>query len=279
MLVLVYLTKEKFVVNPQRISDRIILNRGFKQKIYLSVVLVCYLCCLEIREIKVTMPSSVDDQVLDFYGELFDRLFSEPFRERIAERRRRNEVIRQVEAAADAASASLTRFFSYQKLSEEAVAGILAGLAAMGSRLSLENISNSNLTTERIVEELLNSLPCPQAVQQTHDAVYRLALYTIVQVLMQVGPVMAEWQKLNFSSTFELPRRVVNRLNEISSQIDAQGYSGQSGADQRYELQYRDYLLQRFHKIEVGTVRMTTNLDVDLRELFVMPRVIVRSLS
>lgn len=225
------------------------------------------------------MSSSVDDQVLDFYSELFSHLFSEPFRERITERRRLNEVTRQVESAADAASASLTRFFLSQKLSKETVANILSGFSLMGSLLQSEKVSNANVTAEEIVEDLLNHLPCPQAVQPPHNAIYRLALYTIVQVLTQVGPVMAEWQKLNFSSTFEMPRRVVNRLNEISNQIDALGRSGQAGADESYEIQYRDYLLQRFHKVEAGTVRMTTKLDVDLRELFVMPRVAKRKLS
>ncbi|MGB0563486.1 MAG: NACHT domain-containing protein, partial [Spirulinaceae cyanobacterium] len=225
------------------------------------------------------MSSSVDDRVLDFYGELFERLFVEPFRVRISDRRRRNEVIRQVDAATDAASASLTRFFLSQKLDEETVAKILSGFSPLGDLLPLEKISNANVTAEEIVEDLLSDLPCPQTVQPPYDAIYRLALYTIVQVLTQVGPVMAEWQKLNFSSTFELPRRVVNRLNEISSQIEALGKSGQAGADENYEIQYRDYLLQRFHKVEAGTVRMTTKLDVDLRELFVMPRVVARKLS
>lgn len=217
--------------------------------------------------------SSVDDLVLDFYSQLFGRVFSEPFRGQISERRRCNVVIRQVEEAVDAASSSLTRFFLNQKLNKSVVEGILTGLGAMGDLLQL---ANPNVTTEEIVENLLGRLPCPETVKQTHDAVYRLALYTIVQVLMLVGPVMAEWQKLNFSSTFELPRRVVNRLNEISEQINAQGQSGQVGADESYELQYRDYLLQRFHRVEAGTVRMTTNLDVDLRELFVMPCVLAR---
>lgn len=224
------------------------------------------------------MPSSVDDQVLDFYAGLFDFIFSEPFRERISELRKLKLVIRQVETAADAASSSLTRFFLNQKLSEATVEDILRGFAAIGELLELENIANPNVTTEEIVENVLSRLPCPQTVQQTHGPVYRLALYTVVQVLMLVGPVMAEWQKLKFSSTFELPGRVVNKLNEISNQIDAQGKSGQAGADESYELQYRDYLLQRFHRVEAGTVRMTTNLDVDLRELFVMPRVVVRKL-
>ncbi|WP_176722345.1 hypothetical protein [Candidatus Thiosymbion oneisti] len=44
-------------------------------------------------------------------------------------------------------------------------------------------------------------------------------------------------------------------------------------ADERYELTYRDYLMQRFHRVEAGMVKMTTNLNVDLQELFVMPRV------
>ncbi|WP_445633310.1 hypothetical protein NSTC745_04959 [Nostoc sp. DSM 114161] len=60
------------------------------------------------------MPSSVDDRVLDFYAQLFEVIFSEPFRGQISERRKLNPVIRQVEAAADAASSSLTRFFLNQ---------------------------------------------------------------------------------------------------------------------------------------------------------------------
>lgn len=219
------------------------------------------------------MSSSVDDRVLGFYGELFDCLFSEPFRASISERRRQNIVIRQVEEAADAASSSLSRFFQSQKLSEEMVGCILSGFGEIENLLTLDDISNANVTTEEIVTDLLDSLSCPSHVQATHDAVYRLALHTVVQVLMLVGPVMAEWKKLNFSTTFELPRRVVNRLNEISAQIDALGHVGHNEADERFEILYRDYLLQRFHKVEGGTVRMTTSLDVDLRELFVMPRV------
>lgn len=47
-------------------------------------------------------------------------------------------------------------------------------------------------------------------------------------------------------------------------------------ADERYELSYRDYLMQRFYQVEAGTVKMATNLNVDLRELFVMPKVLPR---
>ncbi len=222
-------------------------------------------------------PPSIEDQVVDFYNALFDQIFSDSFGLRIDQRVKRNAMVRQVQESADAASQSLTRFFTNRQLTEQQVLEILRGLTNLGDLLDTSSISNPNVMPERLVDELLPNLPCPDAVGRTgHDAVYRVALHSIVQVLMLVGPVMAEWQKLSFSSTFELVRRVVNRLNQISEQMDALGRSGQAAADERYELSYRDYLLQRFHQVEAGTVRMTTNLAVDLRELFVMPRVAVR---
>ena len=224
------------------------------------------------------MPAAITDQVVDFYYKLFDQIFSEPFRSRITERLKRDAVIRQVEDAAGAASQSLTRFFLNEQLNERQVASVLRGFSKLKVRLTLADISSSNATPEALVETLLIGFPCPKTVQQAdQDAIYRIALHSIVQVLMLVGPVMAEWQKLNFSSTFELPRRIVNRLNQISETLGALGRSGESVVDENYELTYRDYLLQRFHRVEAGTVRMTTNLDVDLRELFVMPHVQIRS--
>ena len=123
-------------------------------------------------------------------------------------------------------------------------------------------------------------LSCPEPlVQSNQDAVYRIALHSVLQVLMLVGPVIAEWHKLSFSSTFEILRRVANRLNRISNRLDALGTAGQEAADERYDLTHRDFLLQRFFRVEAGTVRMTTNLAADLPELFVIPRVRVRSVE
>src|SRR5258708_38675969 len=96
---------------------------------------------------------------------------------------------------------------------------------------------------------------------------------------MQIGPVMAEWQNIGYPSTFELSRRIIARLNEISAQLDVLSKAGSEAADERYEILYRDYLSQRFYRVEAGTVRMTTNLSVDLRELFVMPHVQERPLA
>jgi hypothetical protein len=54
------------------------------------------------------MNTPIDDQVVDFYYELFGKIFSAPFRARLsAERRKRDTVVRQVEESASAASCSL----------------------------------------------------------------------------------------------------------------------------------------------------------------------------
>ncbi len=216
----------------------------------------------------------LDDAVIVFYDSLFGRIFSEPFRARIADLSKERAVVRQVEESADAASQSLIRLFQNERLDPRIVTDILDGYAPLADHVGLEDIANPNVTPEELVDTVIADLPCPETVGRAgHAAVYRVALHTILQVLMLIGPVMAEWGKLSFASTFEMPRRVVNRLNRISTQLDALGQAGREAADERFELTYRDYLLQRFFRIEAGTVRMTTNLSADLRELFVMPRV------
>ena len=152
-----------------------------------------------------------------------------------------------MDEAADAASQSLARLLLNEKLTEGQTRLLLEGLDPIVSTLDLDQLANPNISPE-----------------------------TLVQVLTFVAPVMSEWQKLSFSTNFELLRRVVGRLNKISEQLDVLEKSGQEAADERYELTYRDYLMQRFHRVEAGTVKMTTSLDVYLREHFVMPRILPR---
>jgi len=88
------------------------------------------------------VPTSIVDQVVDFYYTLFDRIFSEPFRARITERLKRDAVIRQIQDSAGAASQSLTRFFLNEQLNERQVTNVLHGFAALGDRLKLDDIAN-----------------------------------------------------------------------------------------------------------------------------------------
>src|SRR5262249_27771684 len=153
----------------------------------------------------------ITDQVVDYFQQLFEHLFSDPFSAQITERLKRNDVKRKIESAADAASQSLTRFFVHQQLTAEQVGHILAGFANLPTRLTLQDTANPNRPPEAFVETPLEEFPCPQALQADgQGAVYRVALHSVIQVLMLVGPVMNEWQKLSFATTFELPQRVVN---------------------------------------------------------------------
>lgn len=226
----------------------------------------------------MTAPAAIVDAVVDFYQNLFDHVFSKPFRARLrTDRLRRGAVERQVQEAADASSQALIRLFTNEALTVAQVRAVLKGWSRLPELVRLEDISNANASPEQIVERLLGEIPCPPGVKRRkQEALYRVALHSTIQVLMLVGPRMAEWQRLSFAQTYELPRKVIARLNEISEQL-AFGRSGQESVDERYELTYRDHLLQRFYRVEAGTVRMTTNMDVDLRELFVMPRARARA--
>jgi len=225
----------------------------------------------------IAYVADITDQVVDFYDALFLRVFFDPFIGRITDRRRRDAVRSQVLEASGAASQSLERFLVGQRHTAAQVECLLSNLASVGDGLSLEQVSSPYVAPERLVEDLLggpNAAGALQAVQSAgQETVFRVGLYSVVQALMQIGPVMAEWQSIGFPSTFELTRRVVARLNEISAQLEELGKSGSEAADERFELLYRDYLSQRFYRVEAGTVRMTTNVSVDLRELFVMPNV------
>jgi hypothetical protein len=220
------------------------------------------------------MPLTVEDQVVEFFAGLFEAIFASPLRLEIGEVKKRRAVLRQIEEAADAASQSLTRFLKNARLSSARVSKMLKHLEPLGQLLSLDDLSSTYTNPEDLAIRLAEKLafPVPETEKRL-AAIFRESLHSVVQVLLLVGPVMVEWKRLRFASTFELPRRIVDRLNQISEQLELLGRSGVAAADERFELGYRDYLLQRFFRIEAGTVRMTTNLAIDLRELFVMPQV------
>ena len=220
------------------------------------------------------MSVPVEDQVVEFFAALFESIFSAPFRAGIAEKRKSRAVLRQVDEAADAASQSLCRFITNERLSAARAALVLDALRPLGGMLTLEDLSSTYTNPEDLAIRLGEKLNFQAPGQEKKlEAIFRESVHSVIQVLLLVGPVMAEWQRLRFATTFELPRRIVDRLNQISDQLELLGRAGPSLADERFELGYRDYLLQRFFRIEAGTVRMTTNLAIDLRALFVMPRV------
>ena len=92
---------------------------------------------MHILSIEAGMYAPIDEQVIDFYHALFERVFSELFRPRINDRLKRNAVIRQVEESANAASQSLTRFFLNAPLTDQQVADVLEGFASLSELLQM----------------------------------------------------------------------------------------------------------------------------------------------
>src|SRR5258708_273282 len=111
------------------------------------------------------MAGKILDQTVDYYYDLFDKVFAKPLGAGIPERLKRDAVIRQVQEAAAAASQSLARFFISNKLSEPKVKEILGGFSLLGSKLGLEQIANPNRPAESIVDVLLAELPCPTTLK------------------------------------------------------------------------------------------------------------------
>jgi hypothetical protein len=85
------------------------------------------------------MEQSIDNLVVEFFDGLFQRVFSDNFKIQIPHLRKLQEVTRQVQESADAASQSLTRFFLNQQLEEKQVTEILECFKGLDKFLKLEN--------------------------------------------------------------------------------------------------------------------------------------------
>jgi hypothetical protein len=85
------------------------------------------------------MEQIIDNLVVEFFDDLFQRVFSDKFETQVPQRRKLQEVSRQVQESADAASQSLSRFFLNQQLKEKQVTEILEGFEGLDKFLKLEN--------------------------------------------------------------------------------------------------------------------------------------------
>jgi len=224
---------------------------------------------------------NIDDQVIDFYETLFTRMFIDPLAGEIEGTRRLRAVQRALGELADASSQSLARFLVNENVPADVVPEVLGAYQPIAEHLHLADVGNPNVSPESLAVEVLKELAYPAPLDnETGRAVFRVGLHLIVQVLTLVGPLVNEWRRQKFGTGFELIGRVAVKINRMSETLDSvslsHGTATQEANDENFELNYRDYLIQRFYRIEAGTLKMAVNLGVDLRELFVMPRVAVR---
>jgi len=222
------------------------------------------------------MSNEIAELVVTFFDKTFQSIFTDRFCEEIGDFRTRRRVQYKIEEVALVASQALERFLLNEQIDPDTSEQMLKHV---GRTLELGNVNaerseQPGLNPDTVAENLLADNPCPRhLVQQDLEGPYRLTMQATCLALTQVGPVMAEWRKTQFASTYEPPSKLLERWQEISQRIDAIGKAGVGAADDRFERTYIDYLLQRFSLIETGTVRMTTNLGIDLRTLFVPPQV------
>jgi len=228
------------------------------------------------------MSNEIAELVVTFFDETFQSMFTDPFCGEIDDFRTQRRVQRQIEEAAEVTSQALERFLLNEQIDPGTAEQMLKhlGRTLESGGVNAEWLAQPGLNPDSLAENLLADNPCPRhLVRQDLEGPYRLAMQATCLALTQVGPVMAEWRKTQFASTYEPPSKLLNRWQEISQRIDAIGKAGEGAADERFERTYLDYLLQRFSLIESGTVRMTTNLGIDLRTLFVPLQVRIRPAS
>lgn len=226
--------------------------------------------------------NEIAELVVTFFEETFRSIFTDSFREEIDDFRTRRRVQYKIEEVALVASQALERFLLNEQIDPDTSGQMLkhVGRTLESGNVNAERLAQPGLNPDTVAEKLLADKPCPRhLVRQDLEGPYRLTMQATCLALTQVGPVMAEWKKTQFASTYEPPSELLERWQEISQRIDAIGKAGVGAADDRFERTYIDYLLQRFSLIETGTVRMTTNLGIDLRTLFVPPQVRIRPAS
>lgn len=93
------------------------------------------------------MPMNIvelQNQVVPFFGEVFNRLFTSLILPDIASELDRKRVARQIEELADTASGSLSRFLSTKELSKTSFEGLLKGFRELTESFDLERIANPN---------------------------------------------------------------------------------------------------------------------------------------
>jgi energy-coupling factor transporter ATP-binding protein EcfA2 len=217
----------------------------------------------------------LQQRVVDLYEALFQSIFSEPFTIDITDIIKQRAIGRQVEEVADAASQSLQRVLEDLQPAESELDWLLGALGGLVSVITADNVSSPSASPDRLARDALQRLPAPPAFLGTEGGMrYRVALNTVLQTLTQVGPVLAEWQRLGFSKEYLLLGQVIALLEQASEHVQA--LSNDVGADRKYEMLYRDHLIQRFYRVDPGMVRMAVDLRVDLRAIFVMPQVVTR---
>jgi len=106
------------------------------------------------------MESTVADVVVDFYYAIFGHIFTSRFSPEIEDRLKRDDMRREIERCAGAASRSLTRFFANEQMNAGDVTNVLEKLKPVCDHIELAAISNPHVVPESLLAELEHYTGC-----------------------------------------------------------------------------------------------------------------------
>ncbi len=217
--------------------------------------------------------AAVQAQVVAFYDDLFARVFARPLVRTAGDAITRRSVRRQVQALADAASGPLTRLVARHRLDPAAAAAVLADLAPIARCARLADLAAAPpaLPAALAAASGAGAEAGPGASGgSAMGAARRAAARLVADALTRAGPVLGAWRRAGLADDFP-PLRAL--AADLAGAADRSGPSaaGAGSADARFELRYRDWLVQHRAAAPTAGFAATGSRPVDLRTLFVPP--------
>lgn len=212
-----------------------------------------------------------------FHSTIYERMFITPIVQAVTSPLEKKRIARQIEELADAAAESLSRFFESKQFSPSQVAAILKGLKSVLAKRTRADFRNPSAIPDAVAREFLAKKRIPVDVKTAgHESTYRVAFSMILRVLILAAPTLAEYEKVKFPREFEKIRVLVATIRNWAEQLETLSAKGNFSRDTSFEHTYRNELLQRAYRVDVGAMRVGPTQAVDIRDLFVRPKLIIR---
>lgn len=216
----------------------------------------------------------------EFYGKLFDRMFVKPACALLQSKQDQKRVKRQIEELGDAAAESLARFLENKPFSPQQASVLTKSFQSALKKQKRESFPNPSALEEAVAKELLAKHKLPQAIiDDRHESSFRLAFTSVVRVLILASSTLAEWEKVRFPRDFEKLKGLIDTIRKWAESLDSMSTDPSSNSDRRFENTYRNELLQRAYRVDVGALRVGASQAVDIRDLFVRPKLNERNLT
>ena len=225
------------------------------------------------------MDETIRNLATNLFADAFDQLFTPPIHARVTDRVRQRHIVRQIGVVSDAAGQGLSRqlILNWPAPKAEELDAFFAVLRIGLQEIPFEDVWPPGGSAEARARSLANRIRPPEW-SEAQSARFGIALESLVASLWQAGAVFHAWQEVGFSASYEPPQALARRLEALADAVTDRSRLD-AALDERFELAYRDYLLQRFARLDAGTLRAVSAATIGVDDLFVMPTVERRTLA